>query len=140
MQIKDLPSSTSLATTDVLVKETSAGTTQKITGENLIKSFNILGPVSLSMSGATGYYAMSGSLVYMFIDLITATLSKNVEAYCGALPITSRHIINYNIVSNGREWNIRVSQNALYVTYKGGDALPSSGSPGLAYMLLYFKA
>lgn len=43
MQIKDLPASTTLATTDVLPKETSGGVTQKITGGNLASQVKSLG-------------------------------------------------------------------------------------------------
>ena len=85
MQIKDLPSSSSLASTDVLVKETSSGTTQKIVGSDLARSIKTLGnclvptdvvgsissgstaPVSsggvyAQMSGLKVYHANSGSI------------------------------------------------------------------------------
>lgn len=43
MQIKDLPSSGSLAATDVLAKDASGGTTEKINGSDLASSIKTLG-------------------------------------------------------------------------------------------------
>ena len=43
MQIKDLPSSNTLASTDVLAKDTSGGTTEKISGSDLAGQIKALG-------------------------------------------------------------------------------------------------
>lgn len=43
MQIKDLPSSNTFASTDVLAKDTSGGTTEKINGSDLASSIKTLG-------------------------------------------------------------------------------------------------
>ena len=87
MQIKDLPASTSLANTDVLVKETSAGTTQKITGSNLLASI----VKSESVSGATnaeGNLALSvtyttGVPIAANITWLDGSTSRNAFAVFG---------------------------------------------------------
>lgn len=69
MQINNLPSSSTLAATDVLAKDTSGGTTQKITGQDLANSVKSLSGAASSNQLADAYspsatYAVGELCIY----------------------------------------------------------------------------
>ena len=86
MQIKDLPSSGALASTDVLAKDASGGTTEKINGSDLASSIKTLGSllgtsdvVNNLTSTATDkpLSAAQGKALY---DYMEAKISRNAIA------------------------------------------------------------
>ena len=74
-KIANLPASTSVAATDVFVKETNGGVTQKITGENLVYAIGTLRPGAQDLEYGiySGYITGSGNYVDVFIPCMICT-------------------------------------------------------------------
>lgn len=115
MQINQLPASTSLANNDVLVKETSGGTTQKITGQNMAGSVktlaNLLGTgdvVNNLTSTATDkpLSAAQGKALNEAIQQSTATVDEKLRK---SVQYTSTTPIDTGIVVSGSNTLKRVS-------------------------------
>lgn len=68
MQIKDLPSSSTLASTDVLAKDTSGGTTQKISGVDLASQVKSLGSL-LGTSDVVNNLTSGGTTVPLSAEM-----------------------------------------------------------------------
>ena len=92
MQIKDLPSSGSLAATDVLAKDASGGTTEKINGSDLASGIKALGSllgtsdvVNNLTSTSTNPISSKGVYNALAIEQISVTaasgISVSVEVY-----------------------------------------------------------
>lgn len=92
MQIKDLPSSNTLTSTDVLAKDASGGTTEKINGSDLASSIKTLGSllgasdvVNNLSNGSTNPVSSGGVYTALAIEQISVTaasgISVSVEVY-----------------------------------------------------------
>ena len=123
MQIINLPASTSLATTDAFVKETSAGTTQKITAEKLKSSLNAIETLS-GITPVTTYVDTTGTLetrayrqgnivAFHFTFQAAATSASNTAIFTGlpgaygsafqftAFNVTSQKAITFAVTTGG---------------------------------------
>lgn len=89
MQIKDLPSSNTLAATDVLAKDTSGGATQRITGQHLADGVKSLAGAASSNQLADAYsssatYAVGNLCIYDNTLYKCTTAIETAEAWNAA--------------------------------------------------------
>ena len=100
MQIKDLPVSTTLASTDVLVKETSTGATQGITGANAAASLKTLGDL-LGTSDVVNNLTSGGTTSPLSAEMGKTIAGKIIDSSSGTyVKFADGTLINYKIVTN----------------------------------------
>ena len=138
MQIKDLPSSSTLASTDVLAKDTSGGTTQKISGADLASQVKLLGSLlgtsdvvdSLSstatdkpLSANQGKVLNERFSMYGTIPDGTDLDTLTEPGKCGYLSINSTYAHHPNsgvatelfVINHGRTATMYITQIAIQV-------------------------
>ena len=127
MQIRGLPSSGSLAATDVLAKDASGGTTEKINGSDLASSVKTLGSLlgtndvvnNLSTNDTTGTKPAGQQEVYQLNNLTKNTIlfiTKTSVSITDGSPSTPGYI-NVDLTSdigNTTLWGADV-----YISYQG---------------------
>lgn len=127
MQIKDLPSSGSLVATDVLAKDASGGTTEKINGSDLASSIKTLGSLlgtsdvvnNLSTNDTTGTKPAGQQEVYQLNNLTKNTIlliSKPSVSITNGSPSTPGYtdVDLTSDVGNTTLWGADV-----YISYNG---------------------
>ena len=123
MQIKDLPASTTIATTDVLPKETSGGVTQKITAQNMANSVKSLAnlPNTTEMNDAIAQSTATAST--------TATLASGWSvANEQNIIYKSVNVASLSLWANGEKitqnaWNQIATIPSDYIPLKAVDFL-----------------
>ena len=100
MQITQLPTSSTLASTDVLVKETSGGTTQGITAANAASSLKTLGSL-LSTGDVINNLTSGGTTSPLSAEMGKTLAGKVIDSSSGTyVKFADGTLINYKIVTD----------------------------------------
>ena len=99
-QITQLPASTTLASTDVLAKETSGNTTQKITAENAVASLKTIGNL-LGTNDVINDLTTGGTTVPLSAEMGKTIAGKIIDSSSGTyVKFADGTLINYDIITN----------------------------------------
>ena len=117
-----------------------------VTANNLVDAVNtvysdlFVSPESLADNNVScsGYIMRIGNITIIHFDVLSVSLSGGGFVTVGTLPTKYRPKILFNqtIVANDREISLRVAvDGTISMAYKGGNPLPDSGKPGIAYCI-----
>ena len=100
MQITQLPTSSTMASTDVLVKETSGGTTQGITAANAAASLKTIGNL-LGTNDVINNLTAGGTTVPLSAEMGKTISGKIIDSSSGTyVKFADGTLINYSIITN----------------------------------------